>query len=757
MSTFRRVELWTDVECNAGTRLVSFERYHLAQCTASFSLTGDEKLVVAVPRNHPNVGELRVGRVLRVDCTDTFDEWRIAELHDAGGEGATVSVATANPIALDLARALYTAYDAEGAPSHRVTLADTTLTDLVDGPVRDALDAAGLDWIVTGTIEPTATFDLDVDDAGALSLLAEARAEGRAPGDLRVIRNGTTDYEIHCLDEYGSDAPVAHVRTARALVSTQRTFKGSDLITRAGARGREDGTHRGLAFAYWEVTARDTGADWLELSDPRGGGNPSPIRFDDQLNGYYVGRVSPTFTAALISDTVASSSRVYVPDASLFTVGDWVQLFQGNTSGSPRLAWLDYPAAQTAYAGVTHKIVDRPALSGAVNLAPNPYVTAFDGTIRMNCTLGNGGQATWSTSSDIVTGSGTSFTSGVSVGDRIYRASDNTLVGTVESVDSTTQLTLTANAAITDAAAVDFDIVKDAPTGAVAAATGSLNPYLLTEQVTSSVDLTPAASAWRIRRTFGSGSAYTPGLYFTPVAVDTARAWRVWVWVEVTTMPVGASCTVDLFRADTFAAIAGVDAVTLDDTDAGTTVVVEFVAPDISAATAGVVIGLSFVNTFDVTVGPWGCAPAAWERFDTATPHACDLWHSVNDFLASSALPVAYRVTLADLEALDGDRFAADALTLGGTIQITDTDLNVTTTQRIVELTRDYLRPLATQLQLGERGTTLAEQLAAANRTTIVERPVDLAGVATALIEAGTIAGDTTTVNVGQILLGSLQ
>jgi hypothetical protein len=66
------------------------------------------------------------------------------------------------------------------------------------------------------------------------------------------------------------------------------------------------------------------------------------------------------------------------------------------------------------------------------------------------------GSITTSNSSNLVTGSGTSFQTQLSVGKVLKRASDNQVLGTIQSITSNTQLTLAANAISTNSTGVTF-------------------------------------------------------------------------------------------------------------------------------------------------------------------------------------------------------------------------------------------------------------------------------------------------------------
>lgn len=72
---------------------------------------------------------------------------------------------------------------------------------------------------------------------------------------------------------------------------------------------------------------------------------------------------------------------------------------------------------------------------------------------------------------------------------------------------------------------------------------------------------------------------------------------------------------------------------------------------------------------------------------------------------------VSYTMTFADLTAWDPVAFPYDTITLGGTVRVRDTDLDITTTGRVVELTRDLRNPLASAVTVANRPVDLISTL----------------------------------------------
>lgn len=746
MPKFTRLEVWSDVACNSGTRLAAYPLGTLLACQATFSLDGNEQLSFAVASRRivPSFEAVRLteddgtritenngtrvtdvvalqdtdltrGLVVRV-CTASataFDEWRIRDVEQDAQAGITSVVC--DSIGLDLARAVYTAYDSTGAPVSEFSAVQIDAEGLVDGPIRDALDDAGLTYIVKGTIDPTGTFDADADWASARTLALQAVERGG--GELQVRRNGTTDYRIDMLEEIGSTAPIVYARTKRNLLTTQRRTIGALGGTRVTARGRDDSTSRTMAYAYWEVMSLVTGLagsrTGVVIRDPRGTGFPPPYGTGaNRCDGWYLSRLVPTYAGAEILASSAISATetrldLLATDVTTLgvTVGDYVELRLVNLVNGARPAALPDPTLIAAQSGIYDRIYDRTTLSGAVNYAPNPFAIDYTDTIR-GVSLSSW-FITTSTSSNIVTGISGAFTIQARPGYRLRRESDDALVGTVLTVNSNTQITLTANALITDTSYLYY-VEQDVPDGASFTTTSS-TPQPLTRQVSS---LVPSVNsfAWEVEQTVTGAVSSRFNLPTISARASTLTPYNFWVWASVT-IPATNSITFTLRRADTNAVI-GSNTVVLDDTSDGQLVRVVFQSPDISTATTGVYIGVALPGNGTIAaLGPWGASPAGWAITDTATPGGCDLAHEAGLWLDTQSLPVSYSVDLVDIEQVTGSAVPESAITLGGTIRVDDRDLNVVSDQRVVAFTRDYLRPGDVSLTLGRRDKTLAEYL----------------------------------------------
>lgn len=140
---------------------------------------------------------------------------------------------------------------------------------------------------------------------------------------------------------------------------------------------------------------------------------------------------------------------------------------------------------------------------------------------------------------------------------------------------------------------------------------------------------------------------------------------------------------------------------------------IEFTGIAIAGATGlylncsnGTVGSDTYVDSAQIT---WGAAQAAWTQGSTPS---IALTRANMELLTNATDPMTYTLTLADLQRWAPADWPYDELTLGATLSITDTELGVTTTSRIQEITRDLRNPLRTTLVLERQTRTLTTVLA---------------------------------------------
>lgn len=142
---------------------------------------------------------------------------------------------------------------------------------------------------------------------------------------------------------------------------------------------------------------------------------------------------------------------------------------------------------------------------------------------------------------------------------------------------------------------------------------------------------------------------------------------------------------------------------------------------DLSSASAGVTVLVEFLidngsngdTSATYYVDSVGLGEADVPLSDVLYSGAIPMWQRANVLLNTISTPVAgYTLTLADLERMEPGTWDYEQLTLGGSIEVVDSDLADTTTQRLVEMEQDLLRPLHTTVQLQTPDVALTAALA---------------------------------------------
>jgi len=116
---------------------------------------------------------------------------------------------------------------------------------------------------------------------------------------------------------------------------------------------------------------------------------------------------------------------------------------------------------------------------------------------------------------------------------------------------------------------------------------------------------------------------------------------------------------------------------------------------------------------FEMLVSAVTFAEAPTPIADREGSGGTQLWQAANAALPLRSSPIrGYDLTVADLEADDATVYSSLKFVPGGTVEVTDSDLGVVTSLRLVEYRPDYLRPLASAIRVGQPAdllTSLAE------------------------------------------------
>lgn len=633
MPAFVRLEIWseTPVGGGGGVRKAQFDRAALERATLQESLAGTEQLVFAISRTHEDAAELVHGRIVRVVWSDTsYDtEWRISDDQASSGrDDRALLTITAQSMLLDLARAPYYTHDSAGRPTFDFSATQLTATQWLAYVVA-ACQAAPLPYTVSvGTVEFTNTFDLNGDFSTALEIVRAIQQPGRAPGDFRFRRNGTTDYKLDLLTSRGSTASTVRVQAQKNLLACTRQRSLANLGTKIVPRGMQGSATRDLSQTYWKVASVDSGTT-ATLSDPYGG--TGPCAFTDQLKNLYVARLASTFSSQQISAS-NTSHQITVASTAGWSAGDFVRFFTTSGSAGKRLVSLSHPTrvlspASGGYGPVTRTLAMDAAMGDANLITANAWLNTWttagnapDGFTRSSSLSG-----TWSRDTSVL---------------KIGTYSQKIVVGTTAGTSELTRFY--------------------SPTA---------TPY-------TTSGLRFCASGW---------------YYCDTVSAALQRYVRLRV-----------------MKPDLSVSYADGDYLDPAET-VGAWVKISVENVDLSAASAGVVVVLEVSVNNDPNgyayhtsyFGPMTLSESDVPIEDVLYNGGLAMWQRANTLLATISTPVAgYQLALADLARIDDSDWSDEPLVLGGSLELIDTDLSITTTQRIVELTQNLLAPLDATVQL---------------------------------------------------------
>lgn len=383
MASFQRIEVWTNVSCDASAvRVATFEPDQLVSAVLKQSLSNVEQLAFTVSRTDLGAAELIHGRIARVCYSDSAldTEWRISDDQNQSGVSDKGQLGViAQALSLDLARAPYVAFDSAGRPTFNFSATQLTATQWLTNSVLPCITEAGLYTVTVGTVEFTNAFDLTGDFANALEIIRAIQQPGRAPGDFVFRRNGATDYKLDLLASRGSTANVVRVQTARNLLESVRKRTLLSLGTKIVPRGSTNSAVRDLSQTYFRVKTVVSGTV-ATLEDPYGG--PGPIGFTDQLKNLYVAPIVSTFASQIITASDPATQNITVASTAGWTGGTTlVRFFRTSTSAGQRVVSLSHPTrvlspALGGYGPVT-RILDMPTSVGDANLVKNPWMRTW--------------------------------------------------------------------------------------------------------------------------------------------------------------------------------------------------------------------------------------------------------------------------------------------------------------------------------------------------------------------------------------------
>ncbi len=377
MALFARAEVWSTYASNAGARLAFFGKV-IEPCELQETLQGDDRVTITCPADDQAVAFLVKRRVIRVVLSDaSFTEWRIQSITKRhGDDGDAVTIVAVSPL-YDLADAtVIREVLASGVPSFSVGLVQVTATEVIDNYILtqpEFVSGGAYDYFARGTIEPTAKFDIEFSKATPLALLRAIAEAARnpttlQPAEIRIRRNGTTNYLIDILHEIGSTQPIADLRSKKNILEHEYTTDATEQVSVVIPFGSDDGLGEPATIARAAWTLDNGAANVFEITDPEGG--PSPVLEDDQLNGLYVVPDGNGALIQIVDSAAGNPATVTLASSAGITDGRQYEL-RANASDE-LLVEVSSPSALATY-GRKVGPVDRSDLHGVRNLVRNPY------------------------------------------------------------------------------------------------------------------------------------------------------------------------------------------------------------------------------------------------------------------------------------------------------------------------------------------------------------------------------------------------
>ena len=716
-----RIEIWTDLRCVAGSKRKAIVQHPISPNSVK-RLRGDGYAEWKMPQSDASAAELLEDRAALLVLTDgTVEEYRITAITSIAATGGDQYVVRAIPILFDLDGAsLITEYDAQGIPSFAGMRYQITATELIDLVILPQLVADGLTWVSRGTVDPTITFDLEWEEVTPLGLLH--LIEEKTGAELDVTPNGTTGYEIHLRTSIAGSQPVADLRAGKNLRDSEVGRDSSTRLSDCLGIGAADPAGRPAVIgrATWRISAVNTGTNRITFEDPEGGADP--ILEDDQLDGLYVYVFQGLYTAGtthLISDTVGQA--VQVPDASLFAVGDLIEIRADvgtvpEEDDAPLLTTLHKPSAAVTRFGSAK----RPDLAGERNLLGNGYLTEFN----------SGTDAP----PDGITLSAAAVPRDLQNTDPI----DATLGGSALSLRFKPRLQVTADVTAGTATVhvLQTENVRSGITLRIYDALDGEDLVVLSFTSTSITFTTNFANNYLLS---AGAAVIEPGAEFPGVNVQgrglCAGVTATWDAIRA---PIRGGT---LFFLQARVTLRNAHQYSIIQLEARTqtrhavqqsTVTEQEVTLGVNIeASAGETIQVTLMHAIDIAGAAYsypsmpgdnelvvnGIALTQTDYWPTKIPHfsnANALWHAVQRALAAGSLAVAsWRVGLVDLTALDPIGWPDDELILGGTVRVSHSAIGATNELlRIVEFRRrDLFAPADAEVTLNALRTPISEML----------------------------------------------
>jgi hypothetical protein len=323
MPSFAYLTIANQLRCQAGTQAIygRLGPEDLFAANDVMAVEDQESLTFKVSRldrtgtERAIRSQYRAGRVVTVLWSDgSFDEWRIGAVTLGRGENGRDTV-TCVPLWLDTIERADTAAGkgwvsdlVAGVRNYVYEITQKTASQIFTQYLFTPPNLPS--WITLGTVDPTYVIPtLSVSRLRPGELAIAVRDALRAVDvacELRLRRNGTTDYKLDLVTQIGASGATPIFHPATSLLAVQQKTDPTLQATRILMKGASnpDGNVGSLGYARFRVGTPS--GNTFPLTDRNGGA--SPIAFDNQWVGDFVFRPKTGRTFAITSsDSVAGT------------------------------------------------------------------------------------------------------------------------------------------------------------------------------------------------------------------------------------------------------------------------------------------------------------------------------------------------------------------------------------------------------------------------------------------------------------------
>jgi hypothetical protein len=386
-----RIEIWSDVECNSGTRLAFVPTYHLITATEYTELGGEDYVELEFDINAPSISEIQHKRVIRLLFNDDgWTEYRIRLDRKERQNLKITRTVKALAIKFDLAHnsKLLGFEQANGLILHHHELLKITAEQMLDAVLATS---AAPTYFAKGTVDTTDDFTIVWDWETPLTAIEEVAVVTGL--EFQVRRNGTTNYLIDLITEINSTAEKPEIRFARNVLSDSYETDSSQMGTIIYMKG-EGPQGASPTVADMRFLAIDNygnpSTEW-DLAPWDGGAAAQGllcINENDQFNDFYLEDEDGNLIQITDSAVLYSGAWMKVTLASSVDIDDqkvWIREAQNiEATGGVDLTYIPLPSAQATYDDQP-LVLERLDVPGVTNLCRDPLLETYpDATLHSN-------------------------------------------------------------------------------------------------------------------------------------------------------------------------------------------------------------------------------------------------------------------------------------------------------------------------------------------------------------------------------------